>query len=598
LECCATHSKPKEQMMPRSHLVTVSALAALLAACGGPAPDPKIPPPPPMPPEPAAMPDAVSFDQPPPALHVAPDIDQRLAKFATLEMTFDDATIAPEDRPLIKKLVEVNRLVHDLFIQQIDTEIPTIRQTLAADPSKAAALRYFDIMAGPWDSLAHDEPFVGTRKRPPGGTFYPADLSKEQFEQWVAAHPQDKDAFQGFFSVIRRGDSGLVAVPYAQAYKDRLTVLSARMKEAATLAREPTLKSFLDARADAFLSNEYRESDKAWMDVKGPFEVTIGPYETYADQLLGLKASFESFISVRDQAESRRLEVVGKKMDALENNLPIPQDVRKRMTARSQGSPIDVVHLLCNAGQQGVQTVAYNLPNDEMVRKEKGSKKVMMKNVLQGKFDRIMLPISERVLTDPMRSLLNSDAVFSYILMHEVAHGLGPGILKNADGSTIEVQKALKELYGGIEEAKADIAGLVSAQYLIDAKVFPKAYDQQIYVAYLATVFRQVRFGVKEAHGRAAVASFNYLFKKGGIVYDDKAARYAIDFRKIKGAVRDLAREYLTIEGHGDYAAAKRFLDEYAVVSPEMQKALDSLGAGIPVDIAPVFPIYDKAKAW
>lgn len=585
--------------MSRFRMYAVSAIAVLLTACGGAPAEPKIPPPPPMPSEPAAMPDLINFDQPAPStLTVVADIDQRLAKFAPIEMTFEDSLIAPEDRPFVKKLVEINQLVHELFIQQIDTGIPALRAQLAADPSKAAALRYFDIMAGPWDSLAHDEPFVGSAKRPPGGTFYPADLTKDEFEKWIAAHPADKDAFQGFFTVIRRQDKSLIAVPYSQAYKDRLTVLAAKLKEAAALAREPTLKKFLEARADAFLSNQYRDSDKDWMDVKGPFEVTIGPYETYEDELVGLKASFESFVSVRDQAESRKLEVVGKKMDALESNLPIPKDIRKKMTGRSQGSPIDVVHLLCNSGQAGVQTVAYNLPNDEEVRKEKGSKKVMMKNVLRGKFDRIMLPIAERVLTDEMRKHLNFESVFSYILMHEVAHGLGPGILKNADGTTTEVQKALKELYGGIEEAKADIAGLVSAQYLVDTKVLPKSAEKEIYVAYLATVFRQVRFGVNEAHGRAAVASFNYLLKKGGIVYDQKASRYAIDFAKIKGAVRDLAKEYLTIEGHGDYDGAKRFIDQYAVVSPEMQKALESLGAGIPVDIAPSFPVYEKAKTW
>ncbi len=584
--------------MSRSRLIALCAFGALLAACGGPAAEPKIPPPPAMPPEPPAMTDLVDFNQPPSTLSVVPDIDQRLARFAPLDMTFDDAMIPAEDHPLIKKLVEINQLVQDLYVQQIDPNIPAMRAQLAADPTKATALRYFDIMSGPWDALDHDEPFVGTEKRPPGGTFYPPDLTKAQFEQWVAAHPAQKDAFLDFFTVIRRDGPNLIAVPYSQAYKDRLTVLAAKLKEAAALAREPSLKKFLDMRADAFLSNNYRDSDKAWMDVKGPFEVTIGPYETYADQLEGLKASFESFISVRDQDESRKLESVGKKMDALENNLPIPQDVRKKMMGRNQGSPIDVVHLLCNSGQAGVQTVAYNLPNDEQVRKEKGSKKVMMKNVLRGKFDRIVQPIAERVLTDDMRKELNFDAMFSYILMHEVAHGLGPGILKNADGTTTEVQKALKELYGGIEEAKADIAGLVSAQYLIDTKVLPKAYEKQIYVAYLATVFRQVRFGVNEAHGRAAVASFNYIAKKGGIVYDKNAGRYAIDFAKIKGAVRDLAKQYLTIEGHGDYDGAKKFLDEYAVVTPEMQKALGSLGSGIPVDIAPNFVIYDKVKSW
>ncbi len=586
--------------MRRSRAFLFVSALTLSAACGGQPAEPKVPPPPPMPTEPAAMPSPPAPNPPAPApvLTVAADIDARLAKLSSIEMTFDETLIAAEDRVVIKKAVEATQLIHQLFLQQVDPEIPLLRAQLAADPTKAAALRYFDIMSGPWDRLAHEEPFVGTRKRPETGTFYPADLSKAQFEQWVTAHPAQKDALQDYFTVIRRQGADLVAVPFSEAYKTQLEAIAMKLKEAAAASREPTLKAFLDARAAAFTSNQYRESDKVWMDVKGPIEITIGPYETYEDQLEGLKASYEAFVSIRDQAESQKLEVVGKQMDALESNLPVPASVRKKMVGRSQGSPIDVVHLLCNAGQAGVQTVAYNLPNDEQVRKEKGSKKVMMKNVLRGKFDRIVLPITERVLTAEMRKLLNFDAMFSYILMHEVAHGLGPGLVKKADGTTEDVQKSLKELYGGIEEAKADIAGLVSAQYLIDHKVFPKEYEKEIYVAYLATVFRQVRFGVKEAHGRAAVASFNYLVKKGGIVFDRKESRYAIDFGKIKRAVRDLAGEYLTLEGNGDYAGSKAFLDQYAVVSIEMQAMLDTLGAGIPVDIAPLFPIVDRVKTW
>ncbi|HQK20774.1 MAG TPA: hypothetical protein PLJ27_25150, partial [Polyangiaceae bacterium] len=477
-------------------------LSLVIAACGGPSPQPSVPPAPMMPEKQQQPPPPLPPE--PPALTIAPDIDARLAKFATVVMDFDDSTISSDDKKVLAALVDASRMMHELFMDQIDPQIPSIRSQLLSHPT---ALAYFDVMAGPWDTLNHDEPFVGTKARLPGGAFHPADMTKDEFEAFVKAHPDQKDDFLGYFTVIRRHDGALEALPYSKAYADKLGPAAQALRRAASLTNEPTLRAFLEKRADAFLSNEYRESDRAWMDVKGPIEVTIGPYETYADQLLGLKASFEAFVSLRDVEESRKLETIGKQMNALERNLPMTTKQRARMAERHQGSPIDVVQLLCNAGQAGVQTVAYNLPNDEHVRKEKGSKKVMMKNVLRGKFDHIVIPITERVLVADQRELLDFEAMFSYILMHEVAHGLGPGIITLADGSKAEVNKMLREQYGAIEEAKADIAGLVSAQYLIDRGLLPRAYDKPIYVAYLATVFRQVRFGVGEAHGRGAVAS-------------------------------------------------------------------------------------------
>ena len=392
----------------------------------------------------------------PEQVRIADDVDARLAKFAPFVLDFDESALSDKDRKVLVPLVEATQVMHELFLVQVDPNVPELRTQLADHPS---ALRYFDIMAGPWDALNHDDPFVNTKPRPEGGAFYPQDLTKSEFESYVQAHPDQKDAFLGYFSIIRRANNGLEAIPYAKFYEDKLKVAADKLRQAAKLTEEPTFKTFLEKRADAFVSNEYRDSDMAWMDVTGSVELTIGPYETYADQLMGLKASFEAFLSLRDMQESKKLETIGKKMNELERNLPISRKQRARMTVRSQGSPIDVVHLLCNAGQSGVQTVAYNLPNDEYVRKQKGSKKVMMKNVLRGKFDRIVVPISERVLADDVREHLDFEAMFSYILMHEIAHGLGPGIITLPDGGKTEVNKALRDQYSAIEEAKADIAG-------------------------------------------------------------------------------------------------------------------------------------------
>lgn len=529
---------------------------------------------------------------------VAPDLAARLAKFGPFVVDFDDTKLGKEQKTVLKKLVEAGQLLHELFLRQLDERNPERRAALAADASQADALRYFDIMAGPWDGLAHDEPFIGKQARLPGAAWYPADATKTEIEQHLASHPADKDAFTGYFSVIRRQQGKLVAVPYSVAYQPLLAQAAAKLREAAALVTEPTLKRFLELRAAAFASDDYFESDMAWMDVKGPIEVTIGPYETYADQLFQYKASFEAFVALRDVEESKKLEIVSQNVPELEKNLPLDEKHKKAASKKGGTSPIDVVHLLYNAGQSGVQTVAYNLPNDERVAQAKGTKKVMLKNIFQGKFENIVRPIAAKVLADDMLPLLNAEAVFTYILMHEVAHGVGPGFITLADGTKTDVQKALRDLYGGIEEAKADITGLVNGQFLIDKGVYPKAFEKQMYVAYLATAFRQMRFGLKEAHGRSIVSSVSYFLRKGAIGHDAKTGKFRVDFGRIKQAARELSHELLTIEAEGSYDKAKAFFDEYARVRPELEQALNSLGKDIPVDIAPRFTIVEKMRSW
>lgn len=570
----------------------------LLAACVEEPPIRVVPPPPPPPPPPVASPAPVVPMKPPIDLTVVADIDTRLAKFAPVTMDFDDSKLAAEDKTVLKKAVEAAELMQELFISQVDFDGPEIHGSLRTDAAAANAAMYFDIMASRWDGLDHEAPFVGTTKRPAGGAFYPLDMTKDEFDAHIVANPAQKEAFQSYFTVIRRKEGKLAAIPYSEAYKELLVPAAKLLKDAAAASKEPSLKKFLELRAAAFASNEYRESDKAWMDVTGPIEITIGPYETYADELYQYKASFEAFVALRDQEESKRLETVGKQIENLEKNLPLDKKHQTDAGSRAKGSPIDVVTLLASAGQAGVQTVAYNLPNDESVRKEKGSKKVMLKNILNGKFENIVKPIAAKVIDEGQLKLLNADATFAYILMHEVAHGVGPGKIKMADGRETEVSKELKELYGGIEEAKADITGLVDAQYLIDKGVYPKKYEKEIYVAFLATAFRQMRFGVREAHGKGVVSSVNFLMQKGAIVQDAKTGRFKVEFGKIKKAVRELAHEYLTIEAEGNYAGAKAFFDKYAVVSPELDKAVSSIGKEIPVDIAPQFAVYQKMRSW
>jgi hypothetical protein len=562
-------------------------------------------PPPPIEPTAAAASTATTTTTPlaeapktPLDLTVAGDVSARLAKLGTFVVDFDDSKLTAEQKAVLKKLVDANLVMHELFVSQVDPENPRLRAALAADPAKSDALRYFDIMAGPWDGLAHDEPFIGKRQRPAGAGFYPADMTKQELEQFVAQNPGQKDAFHGYFTVIQRINGKLTAVPYSQAYKAQLERAAADLRDAASLTSEPTFKRYLELRAKAFLSNDYFESDLAWLDVKGPLELTIGPYETYADQLFQYKASFESFVALRDAEESAKLDMIAKELPDIQQNLPLDDKYKKDASKRGALSPIDVVHLLCNAGQAGVQTLAYNLPNDERVSEAKGTKKVMLKNIFAGKYENILKPIAAQVLAADQLKLLSSDAVFTYILMHEVAHGVGPGFITLKDGSKGEVSKALLEQYGGIEEGKADITGLVNTQFLIDKGVYPKSLEKPVYVAYLATAFRQMRFGVKEAHGKAVVSSLNYLTKKGAILYDAKKGRFRVEFTKMKVAVRELAHDLLTIEAEGNYEGAKKFFATYATPSADVEKTLHAIGLGLPIDIAPRFTIYEKVKSW
>src|SRR5262245_51099547 len=375
--------------------------------------------------------------------------------------------------------------MHQIALRQLDTQNPALRGRLAADSRYKEALTYFDMMLGPWDRTdPQQRPFIGTRTRPPGGGFYPTDLGKAELEGWIASHPEDKEAFQSYFTTIRRQGTRLVAEPFATTYRDLLEPAAARLREAAALAGDPRIATFLEKRAAAFSSNDYLDSDIAWMDLgEAPLEITMGPYETYDDELMGWKASYEAFIGLRDAAESARLEKVNASLAEIDRDLPLDPKFRKQ-AARGGASPISVIQLIYSAGQAVPHPTAYNLPNDERVRKAKGSKKVMLKNIGEAKFKAATVPITQRVLVESQQALVTFDAFFTFVLMHEMAHGLGPAMVKTAHGEE-EVSKALQDLFGPVEEAKADVCGVVSTQWLVDHDVFPTSLEQGIYAAHL-----------------------------------------------------------------------------------------------------------------
>jgi peptidase M49-like protein len=525
----------------------------------------------------------------------ASPLEAKIRQYAPTQLTADTSHLSENDRKALDKLIEAAKLLDPLFLRQVWSGNDALKKKLEADTSPEGRERfhYFMINKGPWSRNEKNQPFIDgvPHEKPPQAGFYPDDIIKDEFNAWVnTLSEQDKKRATGFFTVIRRGpDRKLQIVPYHDEYREFLEPAAKLLKEAADLTTNATLKNFLIRRADAFLSDDYYASDVAWMDLDAPIDVTIGPYETYEDDLFGYKAAFEAFITLRDEAESAKLAKFSAHLQELENNLPI--DPKYRNPKLGAASPIRVVdNVFCSGdGNRGVQTAAYNLPNDEKVVKEKGSKRVMLKNVQEAKFNQVLVPISKVVMDRSQHTQISFDAFFTHILAHELMHGLGPHNIKVA-GSDTSVRQQLKELYSTIEEAKADITGLWALQYLIDHGAVDKSMERDLYTTYLASSFRSVRFGINEAHGKGQAIQFNYLLDEGAIKMDPANGTYGIDSEKIKDAVRKLATEFLTIEAEGSYEKAKAMIDKYGVVRTEMQKALDKLG-DVPVDIEPIFAL-------
>src|SRR6185312_10215673 len=498
------------------------------------------------------------------------------------------------DRKALTKIIAAAKLIDPLYLNQVWSGNALMLTNLEKDTSTLGRqrLHYFMINKGPWSQLDDDEPFIpGAPARPDQGFFYPDDMTKDEFNSWVATLSADeKEKAIGYFYTIRRGTDGkLTAIPYSEQYREFLDPAAKLLREAASLTTNKTLKDFLEKRATAFSTNDYYDSDVAWMDLDSPIEVTIGPYETYEDKMFGYKAAFEAYVTLRDDAESAKLKKFSQYLQELEDHLPM--DAKYRNPKLGAASPIRVVNEVFSSGEgnTGVQTAAFNLPNDERVVKEKGSKRTMLKNVQDAKFNKTLVPISREVLSAADQKLLAFDAFFTHILTHELMHGLGPHNIKVGSEDTT-VRKQLKELYSAIEEAKADITGLWALQYLIDRGVVPKTMERTLYTTYLASAFRSVRFGIGEAHGRGVAMQFNYLVDEGAIKVNESAGKFSIDKAKVKEAVRKLTHDILTIEAEGSYDKAKAMLDKYAVIRPPMQAALDRLKT-VPVDIEPLFPL-------
>ncbi len=535
---------------------------------------------------------------PPPAVQgpeIAKDIDARLAKLPRTVIDYDRSLLDENETKVIAKLIEASKIIDEIYWIQVAEENPKVKAELeraaTASPAHAKALELFVMNHGRWDRLAEDEPFVAPfgaeGAKPHGAGFYPTDMKKEELETWIAANPKDKDAIQGTFTVIQGDGKGLKAVPYAEVYREKLEAAAAKLREAAALTKNASLRDFLEKRAAAFLSNDYYESDFAWMDLDSPIEVVIGPYEVYEDGIFNYKASFEAFVCVVDKGESDKLKIYEKHLPDMERGLPIPDEHKN--PNRGGESPIKVVQEVFTSGdaRNGVQTSAFNLPNDERVREAKGSKKVLLKNVMEAKFKQSGEPIAKRTLDPSQVGLINFDAYFNFVLFHELSHGLGPGIIKGPDGKKIENRLLLKELYSFIEECKADVVGVWAVQYALQKGLIKEFTNEQLHATTAGMAFRSIRFGIDEAHGRGTAVQWNYYREKGAIVPGANGT-FKVDIAKMDAAVKSLATELLMIEATGDYARAKTLLDTYGVRNAEIDAVSKTLEA-IPVDITPVF---------
>jgi hypothetical protein len=539
----------------------------------------------------SSAPAAPASQTPAPAGAPASSLERQIGRFAPVDLSAP-VEGAGVEQPVLAEILKAARIMDGLFLEQVWAGNAALLTQLGRDtsPEGRSELHYFLINKGPWSRLDQDAAFVrsgyAVPAKPEQANFYPADATKEEIEKWFGTLKGEAHArATGFFSVIRRSaDGGLVAVPYSVAYQNALVEAAGHLRKAAELTTQPSLKKFLDLRAKAFLTNDYYESDVAWMELDAPIEPTIGPYETYEDKWFGYKAAFEAFVTLRDDAETKKLGMFSGELQGLENALPI--DPKYRNPQLGALAPIRVVNVVFTSGDanRGVQTAAFNLPNDDRVIREKGSKRVMLKNVQEAKFQKVLTPISGVALAAADRSKVSFEAFFTHILMHELMHGLGP---HQVHGTPHAVRIALKDTYAPIEEAKADISGLWALQQLADKGSVSPDIARTMYWTFLASTFRSIRFGTNSAHGKGVAVQLNYLMDKGAVrVADD--GTFAVVEDRIKDAVAALTRDLMTLQATGDYAGAKQLLDTLGVVRPEVQRVLDRL-TGVPVDIEPRF---------
>ncbi|XP_020266797.1 nudix hydrolase 3 [Asparagus officinalis] len=574
-------------------------------------------------------------------------LQKQLGRYVPVNLDTELTALSKADREALSFIIKASAVVDDIFFDQVWYSNLMLRDWLKkhSDASSLDRLKwmYYAINKSPWSCLDEEKAFLttadsavrllaeSTRRvpgwkgieyraafpmvKPPGANFYPPDMDKTEFELWKGSlGDNEKEAATGFFNVIKRHgeveldsvlsplESGtssqarqdqhansddLFVVPFSQEYGDRLLKAAEFLREASQLTDSPSLKKLLKTKADAFLSNNYYDSDVAWMELDSKLDVTIGPYETYEDGLFGYKATFEAFVGIRDDTATSQVKLFGDHLEDLEQNLPLDNVYKSKDVV---AAPIRVIQLIYNAGDvKGPQTVAFNLPNDELIVNERGTSMVMLKNISEAKFKHILQPIADVCINMEQKEYIDFESFYTHTVCHECCHGIGPHSIILPSGQKSTVRLELQEVHSALEEAKADIVGLWALRFLINQGLLPKYLLKPMYVSFLAGCFRSVRFGLEEAHGKGQALQFNWLYDKGAfILHSDET--FSVDFTKVDGATESLSREILTIQAKGDKSAAKSLLQEYAKMSQPLCTALEKLERfQVPVDITPIF---------
>jgi hypothetical protein len=520
-----------------------------------------------------------------------------LAQWRRVEMPFDATALSARERQMVEKLVEASQDLDDIYWRQSDPEALALYKSLASSTSRRdRALRRLLVINGSrFDLLNHDQPFVGTEPMSPGGGLYPLGLTRQEIEQYVRQHPGQKVAVYDPYTVLRWQGKRLEAIPYHVEYKEFLEPAARALREAAALSDDAAFARFLRLRAEALLNDDYYPSDLAWLDLKNPkFDVIFAPYETYLDGVLGVKTSYGAAVLIRNEAESRKLELYQKYVPDIQSALPLHAEDLPSL--RGHLTPMEVMDSPFRGGdlRHGYQAVADNLPNDPRIHQEKGTKKIFFKNFMDARVNYVILPLAKKLMRPEQAAKVSAEGYLAAVILHEISHGLGPAYAR-VGGKQVDIREAIGPIYSGLEEAKADVVGMVGLKWLVDRGALPRDRLEEYYASYVGGVFRTVRYGTAEAHGMAEMMEFNYLSEQQAIVRDAATGRYAVEYARMPGALARLAKELLEIEATGDSARAQAWFKRYGTMPPELASALEA-ARDVPVDIDPVFSFRERVR--
>jgi hypothetical protein len=530
-------------------------------------------------------------------LEIAPDLAQRLAKFKKVHMPFDSSKLTDREKQMVAKLVDASGLLDCIYWRQSDPEGLKLYLSLThtTNPQFQMLAEYLKINGGRFDLIDDNKPFVGTAPMPPGRGFYPWGMTLDEMNAYVAAHPDQKAAIYNPQTIVRRKGDLLETVPYHVAFAQFVKPMAADLRDAAALSDDPAFANFLRLRADALLTDNYYKSDIAWLDLKDPkFDVIFAPYEVYLDGLLGVKTSYGASVMIRNDAESKKVEVFQKYVPELQESLALP--AADLPSKHGKQSPMEVVDGVYRAGDllHGYQAVADNLPNDPRIHEEKGSKKMFWQNFMDARVNYIILPLAKQLMRPDQAKMASTEGLMDFVILHEVSHGLGPSFAHTAAGK-VGIGEAIGPQYSSLEESKADVTSMHDVKWLVDHGVIPKSKLDGIYASYLAETFRTIRFGIAEAHGQGSMMQLSYLTEQGAIRRDPATGRYEVDFAKFPAAIESLDKELLEQEATGDRARAEAWFKKYAVMPPELTAALAKC-SNVPVDVDPEFDFHPPLR--